>query len=200
MRQAFRIFSAGILLIQSCAVLSGCSTPSRLARDVDYAAGGPVWRDTGGFITKITVTPANAPPFTGQLLYRVSTHRFVIQRLHGGALEQVGYGDGRLWTRAVPSDDMGNWTEMVIFASYVTAPFDLNRSTVTIRELYPMPLGGRTYRVGLIERTSKDKWAIFVGQADNIPRALVPLAQTRLDRQLPWQRRGRPDERICGRV
>ena len=176
MWQVFRTFSAGMLLLVLCVGLTGCGTIAPLARDVDKAAGGPIWHDAGGLICKITVTPSEGPAFYGQLVYRVATRRFVIQRLHNGALEQVGYGDGRLWTRAVPPDDISAWTEMVIFGSYVAVPFELADPSAKIRELHPMTLGGQTFRIGVVDRADKGKWAIFVGQPDNIPRALVPLA------------------------
>jgi hypothetical protein len=148
-----------------------------MARDIDNASGGAIWRDVGGLTCNISVTPVDEPAFNGQLVYHVSTHRFVIQRLHEGALEQVGYREGRLWTRAVTPDDLDLWMRMVVYASFVAVPFDLVDSSVTVRELQPMTLGGESYRIGVIDRPSAGgKWAIYIGQDDRIPRALTPLA------------------------
>ena len=170
-------FSLPFLLLVVGAGTAGCHTPSPMARDIDNASGGASWRNVGGLTCRILVTPVDGPAFNGQLVYHVSTHRFVIQRLHEGALEQVGYREGRLWTRAVTPDDLNQWMQMVIYASFVAVPFDLVDSSVTVRELQPMMLGGESYRIGIVNRSSAGgNWAIYIGQNDRFPRALTPLA------------------------
>ena len=177
MCQSIRSFSAVLVLLACCVAIGGCASGSPMGREIDYASGGAIWRDKGGVICKIKVTPADATPFSAQLIYHVPTHKLVIQRLHDGALEQVGYGDGRLWMRAVPPDDVANWTLMVIFGSYLAVPFDLSDPAVSVRELQPIRVANHVYRIGLVHRPSESgKWAVFIGADDRIPRALVPLA------------------------
>jgi len=176
MGRLVRTFSLPFLLLFAGAGAAGCHSPSPMAREIDFASGGANWRDKGGLTCRISVTPVDQPAFAGQLVYHVSTHRFVIQRLHDGALEQVGYREGRLWTRAVPPDDLNQWMQLIVYASFVAVPFDLVDSSVTVRELQPMTLGGESFRIGLIDRPSAGgKFAIYIGHDDRIPRALTPL-------------------------
>ena len=167
----------GCLLLVGCAGVVGCAHASPFAKEIDDSGGGASWRDKRGLHARITVIPAGGNAFSGILLYQASSRRLVVQRLIDGALEQVGYTDKRVWTRNVPVDHWQAWTQAMLFASYLPAPFDLLDRDVSVRELAPMRLGNQTYRVGLITRISEDaRWAICIHQADRSPAALIPLA------------------------
>ena len=173
-----RMFSV-CLLTACCAGSGGCTHPPTLVDDVDKACGGPIWRDKDGMIATVTVKHAGGPVFSGEVVYHVYSRQMVIQRLFDGALEQIGYDDGAIWTRAVPISDRGIWTRTLFFASYFPAAFDLSRSKTEVRELAPMMLGGQRYRIGLVSKHSgNDQWIICVRRSDHIPQALIPLAPT----------------------
>ena len=176
-RRVTRTAWIGCLLLIGCAGMVGCAPASPFAVEIDSAGGGPSWRDKRGLHAKITIIPAGGNAFSGILLYQASSRRMVVQRLIDGALEQVGYTDKRVWTRNVPVDHWQAWTQAMLFASYLPAPFDLLDPDVRVREIAPMRLGSETYRVGLITRISEDvRWAICINQADRSPAALIPLA------------------------
>ena len=166
------------LLLATCTAVSGCAGPSQIALDADEASNGDLWRQKGGLTAEITVTPAEGEAFRGNLLHDATTRRTVIQQLTNGALEEVGYTDQRVWTRYVPVQESSTWTQAMLFACFLSAPFELRGPGTTVRELYPMRMGAASYRVGLITRPSDDgKWAVCLNQSDRHVRAFIPLAR-----------------------
>ncbi|HEY2586406.1 MAG TPA: hypothetical protein VGI81_11635 [Tepidisphaeraceae bacterium] len=173
-----RTTCAACLVLICCAGVFGCAHTPTIADEVDDAVGGPLWRDKRGLHARITVTPVGGATFAGTLLYQASSHRMVVERLMDGALEQVGYSDNRVWTRGVPLDEWQPWTQAMLFASFLPAPFDLHDPNVNVRELASMQLGDQTFRVGLINKTSEgERWAICISPSDKLPAALMPLAK-----------------------
>ena len=162
--------------------LLGCATPAappgRLAVEIDSACGGPAWRHRRALAADVMIRRDGHADLRGSLLYDTRRDQLVIEFLspHGG-LTSVGSDGSTLWADGTDASAFYEWVKIMQWARWVAVPYRLTDSAYRVREVRPLSLERRSYRIAEVESPPDGRalCALFIDPTTLRPRGAVPV-------------------------